>query len=92
MIVDMIHRLKAMIREKVESCRYLHESNVVREALELMDERDRLADLRAALAIGQEQIDRGETVVYTPELRQELKREAKRLAQAGHTPSADVCP
>jgi antitoxin ParD1/3/4 len=92
MFVDLDPRLEALIRRKMESGRYHDESDVVREALELLEEQERLEELRAALAIGQAQIDRGETVVYTPELRQELKREARRLAQAGHEPSADVCP
>ena len=61
MHVSLTPRLEALIREKVESGLYGNASEVVREALRLMELRDRahqskLDDLRAAI---QEGIDSG---------------------------------
>jgi antitoxin ParD1/3/4 len=72
-----------LIRERVDSGRYPDAPAVVREALRLLDERDRLQELRAELQIGLEQIERGEVVDYTPELLDELAREAEQNAKDG---------
>ena len=58
---------ESMIREKVASGQYLTVGEVVREALWLLEERDRaerakFEDLREAIRIGLEQADRGESV------------------------------
>jgi antitoxin ParD1/3/4 len=56
-----------MIHKKVESGLYLSASEVVREALRLLEERDRLnamkfEELRKEIQIGIDQADRGELV------------------------------
>ena len=48
-----------------------------------MDERDRAQALRADLQIGLEQIERGEVGDFTPELLDELAREAEQNARDG---------
>ena len=60
MNVSLTPRLETMVREKVESGLYNNASEVVREALRSMEERDRIQRLHAALAIGDEQYARGE--------------------------------
>jgi antitoxin ParD1/3/4 len=55
------------IAEQLKSGTYLSQSEVVREGLRLLKEREelkklRLAELRKAIAIGSEQADRGEFV------------------------------
>jgi antitoxin ParD1/3/4 len=57
--------LEQLIHTKVESGLYLSASEVVREALRLLEERDRvnlmkLEELRRAIQIGIDQADRGE--------------------------------
>lgn len=59
MHVSLTPRLEALIREKVESGLYGNASEVVREALRMMELRDRdyqrkVDDLRAALIEGEE--------------------------------------
>jgi antitoxin ParD1/3/4 len=67
MNVSLTPELEQFVHEKVKSGRYLSASEVVREALRLLEERDRLyqaklAELQRHLAIGIEQADRGELI------------------------------
>jgi antitoxin ParD1/3/4 len=55
-----------LVQQKVQSGRYLSASEVVREALRLLEERDqlrelKLEELRKFIAVGIEQADRGDT-------------------------------
>ena len=92
MNVSLTPRLEAMIREKVDSGMYNNASEVVREALRLLDEHDRERRLREELALGVEQIERGETVRWTPELFQKLKEQSKAAAAAGKPMNDAVIP
>lgn len=67
MNVSLTPELERLIRERVESGRYHSASEVVREALRLLDERDehrrlRLAEMREQVAAGLASLDRGEGV------------------------------
>ena len=69
MHVSLTTHLEEYVREKVESGLYNSNSEVVREALRLMGERDRLRemrleDLRKEIQIGIDQIERGEYTEY----------------------------
>ena len=76
MNVSLTPQLEALVRQKVESGLYNNASEVVREALRLLEERDRLNRLKAALAIGDEQYARGEVTTWTVDTLDQLKREA----------------
>ena len=65
MNVSLTPELEKIIQSKVESGRYLSASEVVSEALRLLEERDRiremrLEELRKEIQIGIDQADRGE--------------------------------
>ena len=65
MNVNLTRELEALVQRKVASGLYNNQSEVVREALRLLAEQDRLreahaTDLRKALAEGLRQADRGE--------------------------------
>jgi antitoxin ParD1/3/4 len=65
MNVSLTRELEQLIHNKVESGLYLSASEVVREALRLLDERDKLQtmkmdELRREIRVGIEQADRGE--------------------------------
>ena len=61
MNVSLTPQLEDFVKDKVKSGRYHSASEVVREALRMLEERDlRLADLRKEIAIGLEQAERGE--------------------------------
>jgi antitoxin ParD1/3/4 len=65
MNVSLTPELEQLIHERVKTGRYHSASEVVREALRLLEDRDelrrlRLADLRQKVATGLESLDRGE--------------------------------
>jgi len=92
MNISLTPRLEAMIREKVESGLYNNSSEVVREALRLMEQEDALKRerLRAAIAVGMDEIARGEGVEYSPELMAEVDREVDRMVRDGDALDPDV--
>lgn len=92
MTVYLTPQLEALILQKVESGRYNDASEVVQEALRLLEARDRLARLRAAIAIGDAQFARGEFEEWSPELMDRLEREAEEHARLGLPIDDDVTP
>jgi antitoxin ParD1/3/4 len=65
MNVSLTPELEQLVHEKVKSGRYLSASEVVREGLRLLEERDRLykarlTDLQKEITIGVEEAERGE--------------------------------
>lgn len=92
MNVSLTPQLEALVRQKIEPGPYNNATEVVQEALKVLDERDRAARLKAALAVGDEQYRRGETIPFTPELVEEMKRDAEHMAQEGVEPDPDDCP
>jgi antitoxin ParD1/3/4 len=93
MTVSLSPDLEELIRRQVASGRYGSADAVVREALGyLMAREERLGELRAALAVAEQQIARGDVVTWTPELHAEIFEQAREAARAGARPKADVCP
>jgi antitoxin ParD1/3/4 len=92
MNVSLTPQLEAMIRERVASGRYNNASEVVREALRLLEERERLDHLRSLLAVGLEQAERGELIEFTPEYLEALDRRVEERLRRGDEPNPDVCP
>ena len=88
MHVSLTPHLEELVRDKVKSGLYNSASEVVREALRLMEDRDRvremrLEELRKEIQIGIDQLDRGEVTPGEEVFRQlrerneELKKKAK---------------
>ncbi len=94
MNVSLTPELEELVRRKVESGMYGSASEVVREALRLLEERDRekLARLRAAIAVAEEQVARGEVIPWTPDLMERLKREAAEEDRLGLPIRDEVLP
>jgi antitoxin ParD1/3/4 len=92
MNVSLTPQLETMIRRRVESGRYNSASEVVREALRLLEDHERREHLRSLLAVGLEQERRGELVTFTPELEEEIDRRAEERFLRGELPDPDVCP
>lgn len=67
MNVSLTPALERLVKEKIKSGMYHSNSEVVREALRLLKQRDEvrrhdLAELRAKVAVGLEQLERGEGI------------------------------
>ena len=92
MHVVLTPQLEDMIRQKIEDGSYRDASEVVRDALRLMAERDQRQRLRASLALAEEQIERGEGIAWEPKLVERLKREATANALRGKPTKDDVQP
>ena len=83
MKILLTKELEQLIQDKVKSGRYLSESEVVGEALRLLDERDRLqearlAELKAKIRQGIEELDRGEGI-DGEEVFAELEEDIRRI-------------
>ncbi|MCL5103822.1 MAG: type II toxin-antitoxin system ParD family antitoxin [Armatimonadetes bacterium] len=87
MNISLTPRLEELIKKKVESGMYGSSSEVVREALRLLEEHDtitemRNADLRREIQKGLDQLDRGEKIEFTEAVRDDIKRRGiERLQQ-----------
>jgi hypothetical protein len=56
------------------------------------DEPDSLSRLRALLAVGLEQSERGEVIELTPEYLEDLDRRVEEAFLRGEEPRPEVCP
>ncbi len=86
MNVSLTSELEEFVQEKVKSGKYLSASEVVREALRLLQEEDqirqlRLEKLRKEIMMGIEQADRGE-VVDGKKVINELYEKIERISQS----------
>ncbi len=86
MNVSLTKEFESYVNDKVESGLYQTASEVIRDGLRLMKERDelhqtKLAELRREIALGAEQAERGQVRVFDEELVATIKREGRqRLA------------
>ena len=88
MNVNLTPRLEELVQEKVKTGRYNSASEVIREALRLLEDRDQLMELRRQelkrkIAEGLESLRRGEAVDGEEFFANLEKKELKRLAQKG---------
>ncbi len=94
MNVSLTTELEKYVSDKVESGMYHSASEVIREGLRLLKEKDeihnrKLADLRREIQLGIDQADRGQVKPLTDELAEDIKaRGRKRLAARGGQPPA----
>ena len=93
MAIQLPADVEDRIREIVARGDFPDGGEVVREAMRLLDERERqLDEVRAKLQIGLDQLDRGEGVPYTPELMARIRRDVAERYRRGEQPHPDVCP
>lgn len=80
--------LEALVKRRLESGQYDSAAEVVRDALFLLDELDRfrnmrLEELKRDIAVGLEQLDRGEGVTFDETLAERIKARGRaRLERA----------
>jgi antitoxin ParD1/3/4 len=93
MHINLSPEIEQYLQSKVRTGFYSNASDVIRDALRRMREEDeKIEALRAAARQGDEQIERGEGRVYTPELLGKAKRQATVNARAGKKVNPDVAP
>ena len=92
MTIQLPADVEASIRQQIEHGRFPDATDVVREAMRLLEARERQLDaLRAKIQIGLDELDRGEGVEWTPALMEQLRREAKRCCgRLASKPDPDV--
>jgi putative addiction module CopG family antidote len=89
MSVTLTPEHEAMIQERIASGRYHDVSEVIGEAMQRLEEHERLENLRALLKVARHDDD---LVTYTPELMDDIYRQAAERLRRGEEPSPDVCP
>jgi antitoxin ParD1/3/4 len=87
MSVTLSHDVEELIIEWVESGNYADADAVVLDALKLLEERQ-LQELRAAIQIGIDELERGEGVDFTPEWSEEMLRRVRAAAGEKNHPVA----
>lgn len=89
--VSLTPRLEALIREKVDTGLYNNASEVVREALRLLEAKDRqLHWLREQIAVGDAQIASGDVIDVTENFWAELDADIDRRVARGDQPKPHV--
>jgi antitoxin ParD1/3/4 len=83
MSITLSPEAEARVRELVARGDYGDPEAVVDEALRVLEERDQYARLKAAIAVGIEQLERGQVVSWTPDFMDRVKQEAIDLARSG---------
>jgi putative addiction module CopG family antidote len=85
--------VEARVRDKVARGEFSDADAVIREAMRLLDERERqLAQLRGLLQTGLTQLDQGEGVPFTPQLVAQMRRDAEERFRRGERANPDVGP
>jgi antitoxin ParD1/3/4 len=92
MTLTLTPQIEEAILKKLESGKYVDASDVVGEALKLLEAHEQEERLREALKIGLDQIERGEVVEWTHQTMAELRRRADDEDRLGLPIKADVKP
>jgi antitoxin ParD1/3/4 len=80
------------IREQVETGRYANASEVVREALRVLEDQIKLQNLRRLIAEAEEDIANGDTFEWSSELMEEILKEAEEADRMGRPIPQHVKP
>ncbi len=77
MHINLSPEMEEFIKRKITSGFYGNATEVVRDAIRRMQAEDlRLAAWQAAISKGDEQLDRGEGIEYSPTMRDRINQEA----------------
>ena len=93
MHVNLSPEMEGFIKGKVASGFYGNATEVIRDAIRRMQaEEQRLASWQAAIKVGEDQLDRGEGIAYTPETLNDITQSAIGAMNSGQPMDADVLP
>jgi len=93
MHINLSTEMEQYLQSKVGTGFYSNASEVVRDAIRRMREEDeKLAALRAAVQVGDDQLERGEGAPYTPDRLETITAKAFSNSRHGKKVSPDVAP
>jgi antitoxin ParD1/3/4 len=93
MHINLSPEMEKFVQSKVDTGFYSNASEVVRDAIRRMrEEEEKVAAMRAALKIGDDQLDKGQGVAYTSDLMKRTAEKAKDNARRGRKVNPDVIP
>jgi antitoxin ParD1/3/4 len=93
MHVNLSPEMEGFIRNKVASGFYGNATEVIRDAIRRMQaEESRVAAWQAAIKLGDDQLDRGSGVPYTPDALRDTTRSAVESMNSGTAMDPDVLP
>jgi antitoxin ParD1/3/4 len=92
MTIQLSPEAEATIRELMGRGDYSDPEAVVEEALRVLAEQIQYDRLKAAIAVGMEQIERGEVVPWTPDFLDRLKRKSEEHVRLGKPFKDEVIP
>lgn len=93
MHVNLSAEMESYIKSKVGSGFYGNATEVIRDAIRRMQaEEERISALRAAVAKGDAELDRGEGVAFTPKLMESITRMAVKDMHSDKPMDPDVLP
>ena len=94
MYVSLPEELAKFVKDKVSTGRYGSSSEVVREALRLMEQEDQLRSLKLQRLRQdvQEGMDSGPSIVFDPQEIKRIAREKKSQRSGGKCPSSGLAP
>jgi antitoxin ParD1/3/4 len=82
MNVSLTPELEKLVAERVASGRYASASEVIREALRLLEERDQLNQLRQEVRLGLERLDQGHHRPFNDDAMERIKSQGRKRAAA----------
>jgi antitoxin ParD1/3/4 len=92
MTVTLTRQHEDLVERLVASGQYEDAEQVIGQALRLLEEHERLQQLRAKIQIGLDELDRGEAIEVTPEFWDVFDREVDDRLLRGEMPNPDICP
>ena len=93
MHINLSPEMEKFVQSKVDTGFYSNASEVIRDAIRRMrEEEEKVAAMRAALKAGDDQLDKGQGLAYTPDLMQRAANKAKDNARRGRKVDPDVIP
>ena len=93
MHVNLSPEMEGFVKGNVETCSYGSATDVIRDALRGTQAEDaRVAAWKAALKVGDDQLDRGEGIAYTPDALKDITDTALSAMHRGQRVEPDVLP
>ena len=93
MHVNLSPEMEGFIKTQVASGFYGNATEVIRDAIRRMQvEESRVAAWQAAIKVGDDQLERGEGVAYTPATLNDITQSAIGALHSGAPTDADVLP